>query len=189
MSSNIIDYVTIASTGNALDFGDLAVGVYDSAGASSGTKTLFLGGNSGARINVIQFITTATTGNASDFGDLSADSMDRASSSGNNTRLIVFGGRGTSLSLTNTIQYVTTSSLGNSVDFGDMSAATEDSGSFSGSTKAVVSGGNTTGGSTGQTNVMEKVTISTTGNSVDFGDLVQSVYHNSSASNAHGGLS
>jgi hypothetical protein len=189
MASNVIDYVTIASTGNAIDFGDLLTGTYNMSGASSGTKTLFFGGNTGARVNTIQFITTGSTGNATDFGDLTADSMDRTASAGNDTRIIVFGGFGTTLSRTNVIQYVTTATSGNSLDFGDLSVGKYDGGAFSSTTKSVMSGGNTTGGSTGQTNVMEKVTIATTGNAVDFGDLVVATKNNSASSTAHGGLS
>jgi hypothetical protein len=69
--SNVIDYVTIATTGNATDFGDLTVARYSPAGCSSSTRGLFGGGDSsGAYSNVIDYVTIATTGNATDFGDL-----------------------------------------------------------------------------------------------------------------------
>jgi hypothetical protein len=62
--------VTIASTGNATDFGDLLSATSVMAGTSSSTRGIFAGGNSGTQTNVIQYITIATTGNATDFGDL-----------------------------------------------------------------------------------------------------------------------
>ena len=34
---NTLDYVTISTTGNATDFGDLTAGVYDPFGSCSGT--------------------------------------------------------------------------------------------------------------------------------------------------------
>ena len=44
--SNIIDFITIGSTGNATDFGDLTVGrEIMNAGASSSTRGMFFGGN------------------------------------------------------------------------------------------------------------------------------------------------
>ena len=72
--TNIIDYVTIATTGNATDFGDLFTTVYSIAGCSaSHTRGMVNGGyapSPGAYINTIQFITFASTGNAEDWGDM-----------------------------------------------------------------------------------------------------------------------
>jgi hypothetical protein len=72
-SSNVIQYVTIASAGNAIDFGDLTVVASGCAGASSETRGLRAGGeNVGttSNSNVIDYITIASTGNTTDFGDL-----------------------------------------------------------------------------------------------------------------------
>ena len=69
--SNVIDYITIASAGNATDFGDLAAVAEAPASLSSTTLGIIAGGTN-SDSNVIQFITIATTGNTSDFGDLAA---------------------------------------------------------------------------------------------------------------------
>jgi len=69
-NSNVIDFVTIASAGNATDFGDLTVARQYLAACSSTTRGLFGGGYGSANSNVIDFVTIATTGNATDFGDL-----------------------------------------------------------------------------------------------------------------------
>ena len=69
---NIIEYVTIASKGNATDFGDLTAARYSLASCSSITRGLFGGGLETARVNTIEYVTIASTGNATDFGDLSA---------------------------------------------------------------------------------------------------------------------
>ena len=74
---NNIDYVTIASTGNAIDFGDSLLGGFG-AGGSSPTRGVAGGGyfansptgESGGFTNIIDFVQIATTGNAVDFGDL-----------------------------------------------------------------------------------------------------------------------
>ena len=72
-AQNNIDYVTIANTGNATDFGDLLSTYEDLNGCSNGTRGMFLGGSSGgSRMNVIQYITISTPGNSTDFGDLLA---------------------------------------------------------------------------------------------------------------------
>ena len=68
-----MDYITIASTGNASDFGDLAVAREGAGGGmASATRGCFAGGSntSGNRENGIEYITIASTGNGTDFGDL-----------------------------------------------------------------------------------------------------------------------
>ena len=69
--TNVIDYITIANTGNATDFGDLLSNVGNTSGTNNATIGIFFGGWVGGRSNVIQKVTIASTGNASDFGDLS----------------------------------------------------------------------------------------------------------------------
>jgi hypothetical protein len=71
-NSNIIDYVTIATTGNATDFGDLTVARYYISATSSSINGVFAGGYTGAYSNIIDYVTIASTGNALDFGDLLA---------------------------------------------------------------------------------------------------------------------
>ena len=69
--SNVIDYVTVASAGNATDFGDLTTARETFGNSGNATRGLFHGtyvnSDSG---KVIDYITIATTGNATDFGDL-----------------------------------------------------------------------------------------------------------------------
>jgi len=62
-----MDYITIGTTGNATDFGDLTTTRSRLPGTSNNTRGIFPGGSSS---NVIDYITIATTGNATDFGDL-----------------------------------------------------------------------------------------------------------------------
>jgi len=69
-NSNVMDYITIATTGNATDFGDLTVARRYINGCASTTRGVFGGGFDTANSNVIDYITIATTGNATDFGDM-----------------------------------------------------------------------------------------------------------------------
>ena len=67
-------YVTIASTGNATDFGVPIFGSGEnkargSSGASNTTRGVFFGGDN-ITSNRIQYITIASTGNGTTFGDL-----------------------------------------------------------------------------------------------------------------------
>ena len=69
---NFIEYVTIATTGDATDFGDLTVSRGDQpAAVTNKTRAVCCGGYTYYGMsNVMDYVEIATTGNASDFGDL-----------------------------------------------------------------------------------------------------------------------
>ena len=191
---NTIEFVTIASTGNAQDFGDLLQITESLACCASTTRGIIAGGRSqpaNVPFNVIQYITISSTGNALDFGDLAlisgAVSARHALSSCSNSIRGLFGG-GNSPSLPtariNNIDYITIASIGNAIDFGDLLTPTEFNTSCSSSTRGIFGGGNVP---TVQ-NVIEHVTILSTGNSIDFGDLTVARQEFSAFSNGHGGL-
>jgi hypothetical protein len=131
-----MDYVTIATTGNATDFGDLLLTLFGVVGCSNSTRGLFAGGQetgSGTSVrNVIQYITIASTGNATDFGDL-IEAGYRMAACSNTTRGVFGGGDVTSTTgpKTNVIQYVTIDTTGNTTDFGDLVADTTGLGGLS----------------------------------------------------------
>jgi len=175
-STNVIDYVNISSTGDAIDFGDLIDPTQSASTCSSSTRGVFGGGNvfplSPPRTNVIQYITISSTGDAQDFGDLSIDKNNLASCS-NSTRG-VFGGGVTPTPATtvlNTIEYITISSTGDAIDFGDLSVGKSGLASCSNSTRGVFGGGVTPTPATTVLNTIEYITISSAGNASDFGDL------------------
>jgi len=113
--TNVIDYVTIASTGNAIDFGDMSVTREEYGSCSNSTRGLFGGGSTGSVSNVIDYITIATTGNATDFGDLSSAKRSLGACSSPTRGL--FGGGYTTTSI-NVIDYVTIGTTGNTTNFG-----------------------------------------------------------------------
>jgi hypothetical protein len=186
---NVIEYITIASTGNAQDFGDLSVSKSNSSSCSSSTRGVFGGGFTPTIVNTIDYITIASTGNAVDFGYLSAGkySLTACSSS---TRG-VFGGGFTptpATTLFNVIEFITISSTGNSQDFGDLSAGKSSLSACSSSTRGVFGGGYTNTPAASRLNVIEYITIASTGNAVDFGDLTVPKNVLAACSNGHGGL-
>ena len=124
-----IDYVTISSTGNASDFGDMTqASRNDCGGCSSGTRGIIAGGKtSPANINTIQFITIASTGNASDFGDLQ-ETMATPSSLSNSIRGVFSGSYSPD---SNTINFVNIATTGNASDFGDNTLSTSGAGGTS----------------------------------------------------------
>ena len=73
-----IDYVTIASTGNAIYFGDLTTIVTSNACAASPIRGISAGGSTPSGVNNIDYVTIASVGNAVDFGDLSEAYWDQS---------------------------------------------------------------------------------------------------------------
>ena len=67
---NVIDFVTIATAGNATDFGDLTVTGQGVGANSNSIRGVFGGRTNPSKQQVIDYVNFATTGNAKDFGDL-----------------------------------------------------------------------------------------------------------------------
>jgi len=184
-SINVIDYTTIASAGDATDFGDLLVKRSGQAALSSPTRALFSGGyNHGspaAATNDITYVEIATTGNSVDFGDLTVNKRYGEGCS-NNTRGVF--GCGSNPGLNNTIDYVTIASTGNAVDFGDSIVNNNHYAGISNSIRGVWAGL----GTPAIGNAIDFITIATTGNSQDFGDTATNMGYTAGCSDSHGGL-
>jgi hypothetical protein len=187
--TNTIEYITIASVGDSKDFGDLITSNYGPGmAASSATRSLFsiTVDSINTSINNIEYVTISTQGNAADFGDRNVSGA-RSGASGSNAVRALFGGG--SLTVTNIIDFVTISTLGNAQDFGDLPTAILGVRGASSSTRMVFMGGQVPASPAWTTsNVINYVTIMSTGNAVDFGDLTQTKTSGSSFSNGHGGL-
>jgi len=185
-NSNVIDYVTIASAGNATDFGDVTVARFALAGCSSATRGVFGGGYTGSFLNTIDYVTIASTGNATDFGDLTLRVYTLASCS-SSTRGLFGGGyeSATGGQDTNVISYITIASAGNATDFGDLTVARSRLGGCSSATRGVWAGGDV---SFTPNNTIDYVTIASASNASDFGDLTVGRAKLAGCSNAHGGL-
>ena len=157
--NTVMDYITIDTLGNAIDFGDLTQGRWQSGGISSETRGVITGGATpgDVQVNTMDYVTIATTGNAIDFGDLTTARRGVASVS-NLTRGVTSG------STVNVIDYITIATTGNATDFGDLTIARIHLASVSSLTRGVFGGGSSS-------NVMDYITIATIGNAIDFGDL------------------
>ena len=182
--TNTIEFVTIASTGDALDFGDGLTNACKPTGAQSQTRGLFMGGYTPTEINTIQFITMSTLGNSSDFGDLTRTRR-AAAGGGNSVRAICAGGERYPSSLAvQTIDFITIATLGNSLEFGDSITGIGRGSSANSPTRMVYNTGNYNSSPSG----LEYIQIMTTGNSVDYGDLANGRWGPAGTSNGHGGL-
>jgi len=172
--TNIIDYITITSTGNATNFGDLTLARRSQpAGASNGTndRGVFMGGYNSPAENIIDYISISSTGNAINFGDLlTATYLNTGTSNGTNDRAVKMGGNTGSV-YTNIIEYITISSTGNATDFGDLlDIVGRNAGTSNGTNNRGVCALGIENG-VNYVNVIEYITISSTGNSTNFGDL------------------
>jgi hypothetical protein len=121
-----MDYVTTASTGNAIDFGDGTIVRGYGATLSNSTRAVHGGGQNGGHKDVIDYVTIASTGNATDFGDLTTARSNPARLS--NTTRGVFATGYASPTMVNVIDYITIASTGNAIDFGDVTTATSTDG-------------------------------------------------------------
>ena len=190
---NTIDYITIATTSNALDFGDLSIGHGYTASCSNNTRGLTGGGRGGsptARLAQIDYNTIATLGNGQDFGDLTQSRMGLGAVA-SSTRAVFTGGNGSPAdpsTVYNNIDYVEFATTGNATDFGDMTDEHTYHGSCSSSTRGIIYGGDTSYGPTVLTNIIEYVTIASTGNGTDFGDVRDDGAHAHGTSNGIRGV-
>ena len=127
--NNIINFVTIATLGDAQDFGDLVVKRAVAASGSNPVRGVWMGGTGTASPyppqDDIQYVEIASTGNATIFGDL-ANAMKHAGACSSRTR-ILSGGSPASAE----ISYIQIMTTGNSIDFGDLSEARYGSGGTS----------------------------------------------------------
>ena len=162
-----IDYITISSTGNATDFGNLLVAAYDTDGISNSTRGIInpCTKSGFTLVNTLEYITIAATGNSVDFGDLS-HLRRNAGPLASSTRAC-FGGGSDPSNQDTVIDYVTISTLGDATDFGDMNGKATNTLAGSNSTRGLFAGGETPS----LTNKIDYITIATTGNAADLGDL------------------
>jgi hypothetical protein len=115
----IMDFVTISSKGNAVEFGSLSE-TRAPSGCSNSTRGIFscgYNGSSPGALNTIDYITIASTGNAQDFGDLTVARYGTASVS-TSVRGVIGGGYVSSD--LNILDFVLISTTGNAQDFGDL---------------------------------------------------------------------
>ena len=186
-ATNIIDYVTIAQLGNAVDFGDAVSAKRDRASCASPTRGVLAAGYngdpvSGSQTNAIEYITMSTLGNGADFGDLTEARM--GSGGASNAVRGIFGGGHPAKTVMDSIEIAT---LGSATDFGDLIRGQFRGGTASSSTKYVYFGGNNS-----PYREMQYVQFSTRGNAIEFGDYSPSNQrydiNGGGCSNGHGGL-
>ena len=189
---NVMQFITISSTGNSADFGDLTRKKYASyGGIASRTRGIMPGGyyypgSSGTYTDEMDAITISIQSNAFDFGDLVQGNRAEPGSAANSTRGIIFGGTDPSVTRTNTITYVTIATLGGGIDFGDLNALYQNPTGTASQTRVVMGTGEQNPDNS--FNSLEYVTISTLGNAADFGDSTITAAYRNACGNAVRGV-
>ena len=189
LPQDTIDYVEIATTGSAIDFGDLFTGRYNHGACQSPTRAVVYAGfsnNSGARITgaaSMEAFNIASKGDSSGFGEANATRGLIQNGASNAVRGFFAGG--SNPDLTKEISAVTISSFGSAFNFGDLSSDRQRPSSAASNTRVIFAGGATPT----VTNVIEFITIASAGDAIDFGDLIDGTnYTKGSCSDSHGGL-
>ena len=187
---NKVDKVNMSSTGDAIDFADLNYTTAQNGAHGSRTHAVFNGGyNPSSRQDNTDYVTIASGGTATAGGSLTTARQLNGCSASNSTRGLQIGGYvGPSFdpSFVNTIDYITFSEKSAAVDFGDMTNGNERCGSCASPTRAISTGG--AQGPNAHKQEIRYVTISTLGNTADFGTLQETRTFHGAGSNAVRGI-
>ena len=187
--SDRMQYITISTTGNSIDFGNLSIARYYVRGTASSTRGIFAGGTvPGAVTNTIDYVTIASNGGASDFGDMSIN-RNGIAVFGNQTRGILAGGYTTPTNTqTSIIEFVNIANVATTSDFGTLSEKREIMAGFASPTRGIIAGGAQGATVTNLTADIQFVTLATGGDSQRFGELRRLRYRLPGASNSTRGL-
>ena len=207
---NVIDYITIASTGNAQDFGDASTTTNATGGGASSTRGVFIGGeDANPGYNSIHYVTFASSGGAIDFGELTHPGSDAGGYypfvASNQTRAVASYGYGSAAPTQNRSaqEYITIATTGNGKEWADVSAAGTrfGGGTCSSPTRGIFIGGiqsaagiyDESQGDVVQSagagiSYMRSLTFSTIGSSEHFGNLTYVGEYITGASNSTRGI-
>ena len=169
--TDTIDFITISTTGNSQDFGNLTSNLSNTGSGASRTRGLICGGE--PLRNDIEFVTFSSTGNATDFGANLSGNRRGPQNVSSATRTCVAGGytAGSPYPRTAAIDYLTMASTGvGGQDFGDLTNGVRlfNGGmSCNSTTRGIWIGGSDPSSGTSH---MDSITIATLGDSVDFGN-------------------
>ena len=190
---NTMEYITISTPSNSSFFGNLSNDKTGMASTSNGTSNrgVLMGGwaTGSATISAIEYITISNAGNSTVFGNLTDSCESGAGLSNNTNNRGVFGGgySSTKVAVTNTMEYITISTTGDASVFGDLTEGRE---RINGISNGINDRGLFISGVDQDEwvafNVIDYITISTTGNAVYFGDLRLLYSFNASLSNGVG---
>ena len=191
-TSNVIDMIEIATTGNATDFGDIAHS--GSTGSSSNSiRGVFNYCSVPNSLTTMNYTVISSQGGVADYGDLSYVTRDGPYGAGDNTRGVLGGSAGGPSNMggspgqgVNYIDYITFATTGDSSDFGTLTIKRRGMGACSSPTRTVFGGGYIKPQS--HTDIIDYVTTQTLGDAIHFGELTVSRGHMGAVSSTTRGI-
>ena len=176
-----IDYVTIDTTGNASDFGDLQAYSSRGAGFSDGVKCVWNCGQSASY--GYEYVTAATLSNAVTFGNPVQSRYDASCAHGNTTYGMTMGGDTNGSTAISSIEYIVFQTLGNASNWGSNLPQTRKNNAGCGNSNTAFSCGGEDASGNGYLEEIYAISMDVVGNSAsDFGDLA--VDHQSGVGNS-----
>ena len=170
--TNDVDMVIVASKGNSTDYATLTSNKKEGGGFSNSIRALYVG----AGYNIMEYVTISQGGDFVDFGDMSNGAEQCAAMSSSTRGVFTMNSYVPQYSSQNTIEFVEIMTTGNSTDFGDMVSNRFANNSGSNATRGIICNGYNPSPAGAVQNIAEFLTISTTGNTTDFGDTTQARY-------------
>ena len=161
--SNVIDYFTIQTGGQAINFGDSRERSFGNSSLASSTRSVTFCGYTtpGGAVNTIDYVEIMTTGNALDFGD-SGNTVWSATRGSSPTRGIN-GSVGRPF-----FEHITIASKGDAIDFAERVNDESQNTGCSNSVRMIISSGLE---STPNFKRISYLSIPTLGENISFGDL------------------
>ena len=165
--TNVIDFVTITTAGNATDFGDLVTADQQAGGTANSIRGVNLGGRqpSGDGTVDCDYITIMSQGNASDFGDATTANRGGSGASNDTTGLYAGG-----VQFSDRCEQFHHATTGRFVDFGNLARSAAGKIGFGSPTRGFFCAGDA-GSPNDRNNEIEFFTFDSAGNGTDFADL------------------
>ena len=168
---DLIQYLTLASEGNAIDFGNLTSGRQQGGVTSSSTRSVFAGGaGGGSGVTTMEYVQITTKGNALPFGDLSVGRR-ALGAAGNSVRGIYSGG-GDGVNLGRNDDFINIASTGSAVKFRDSGRFCRNTKLASNSVRVVYALGISDTPANESQKVLEKLSIASLGQTTEFGEMM-----------------
>ena len=184
---DIMQYVTIASASNAIDFGNLSHPRNQAQAVSSSTRGIWVGGFGPTARDDIDYVEINTIGSAVDFGDLTVAKSPGGVGNSPTRGVFISGYRQPQSMDYHKTEYITIASKGNGTDFGE-SGIIIAGGSCGSNTRGVFGGGYQRNPAASPIKTLSYVIMASFGNTVDFGNLVNNMTYASSGGNAVRGV-
>ena len=167
-TTNIIDKLTIATTGDAVDFGNISAGRYEGAAVGSATRGILSGGVPSTF--KIDYVTFSSGGGSNDFGSLQLGRNSWSAGANDSIRGFIMGGAASPTPATSrlaSIEFITMATTGDASDFGDLTKMSRRGSGCSSSTRAIHFTGRD---DPARTKDIQFFIMATKGNAVKFGE-------------------